>query len=96
MKRKKKTNKIKKKIKKNKIKKTRSKVIISQPSGQTNYKSKIFKANEVKIAQTYNLKSKIGQKIEKLAQGSEKKGGERRRKTGESLLPASSALVALF
>jgi len=42
MKRKKKTNKIKKKIKKNKIKKTRSKVIISQPSGQTNYKSKIF------------------------------------------------------
>ena len=49
MKRKKKTNKIKKKIKKNKIKKTRSKVIISQPSGQTNYKSKIFKSNEIKI-----------------------------------------------
>ena len=49
MKRKKKTNKIKKKIKKNKIKKTRSKVIISQPSGQTHYKSKIFKSNEIKI-----------------------------------------------
>ena len=49
MKRKKKTNKIKKKIKKNKIKKTRSKVIISQPSGQTQYKSKIFKSNEIKI-----------------------------------------------
>ena len=49
MKRKKKTKKIKKKIKKNKIKKTRSKVIISQPSGQTHYKSKIFKSNEIKI-----------------------------------------------
>ena len=49
MKRKKKTKKIKKKIKKNKIKKTRSKFIKSQPSGQTNYKSKIFKSNEIKI-----------------------------------------------
>ena len=44
MKRKKKKKKIKKKIKK-----TRSKAIISQPSGQTNYKSKIFKSNEIKI-----------------------------------------------
>ena len=49
MQRKKKTKKIKKKIKKNKTKKTGSKFIKSQPSGQTNYKSKIFKSNEIKI-----------------------------------------------
>ena len=49
MKRKKKTKKDKKKIKKNKIKKTRSKVFIGQPSGQTNYRSKIFKSSEIKI-----------------------------------------------
>ena len=41
--------KIKKKIKKNSAKKAKRKVIFNQSNQQTAYKSKIFKANEVKI-----------------------------------------------
>ena len=41
--------KIKRKIKKNKGKKTRRKIIFNKPAEHTTYKSKIFKANEVKI-----------------------------------------------
>ena len=49
MARQKKLKKIKKKIKKNKTKKTKEKVVFDQSGRRTVYKSKIFKANEVKI-----------------------------------------------
>ena len=47
--RKKKTRKIKKKIKIYKTKKTKEKVFFNQSNKQTNYRSKSFKANEIKI-----------------------------------------------
>ena len=68
MTRKKKIKKIKKKIKENKAKKTRRKVIFNPSTERVAYKSKIFKANEVKIKKitkqptekrTYNVKDYV-------------------------------------
>ena len=66
--RKKKIKRIKKKIKENKAKKTRRKVIFNSSTARITYKSKIFKANEVKIKKitkqptekrTYNVKDYV-------------------------------------
>ena len=62
--RKKKIKRIKKKIKENKAKKTRRKVIFNQSTARIAYKSKIFKANEVKIKKI--LKQPVEKKIYKV------------------------------